>query len=172
VSQLTKLILTNIHIDRWVLKMNGTREGRGLAYFDVTSVKKLKFIRKKITMENPEELFNKTQNIILRYLPKKLVIVKNKLYRDFDEYVQEFTKKGGLIEASPSLVQKDIGSPGISFIIEPNGEINFLSTFEKIHAGLMSPCGYEMPQRSLPMINVSFHKINKFLGGINANIIG
>ena len=35
-----------------------------------------------------------------------------------------------------------------------NGQVNFLSTFEKINAGLMTPTGYEIPQRSLPNIDV------------------
>lgn len=47
VSHLTKLILTNIHIDRWIFKINGYSEGRGLAYFDLTSVKKLKKYKEK-----------------------------------------------------------------------------------------------------------------------------
>ena len=155
VSHLTKLILSNIHIDRWIFKINGKSEGRGLAYFDIMSVQKLKAIRKKISSSDPEELFKRTQNLLLRFLPKKLKIVRNNLYRDFEEYIEEFTRKGGMIEASPSLVQKDMGSPGLSFFIEPTGQVRFLSSFEKIYASLMTPCGYEIPQRSLPNINVS-----------------
>lgn len=81
-------------------------------------------------------------------------MIRTELFRDFQEYLDEFTRKGGMIEAAPSLTQKELGCPGISFLIEPNGQVNFLSTFEKINAGLMTPTGYEIPQRSLPNIDV------------------
>lgn len=154
VSHLTKLILTNIHIDRWIFKINGYSEGRGLAYFDISSVKKLKLTRKKITAKTPEQLFIQTQQQILRFLPSKLKIIRSQLFRDFQEYIDEFVRKGGMIEAAPGLTQKELGSPGISFFIEPNGDIEFLTTYEKINAGLMTPTGYELPQRSLPNIDV------------------
>lgn len=151
---MTKLILTNIHIDRWIFKINGYYEGRGIAYFDLTSIKKLKRIRRKITAKTPEELFTQTQQLILRFLPSKLKIVRKTLFRDFQEYVDEFIRKGGMIEAAPGITQKELGTPGISFFIEPNGEIEFLGSFEKICGGLMTPVGYEMPQQSLPNIDV------------------
>jgi hypothetical protein len=57
VSQLTKLILSNIHIDRWVFKINGEHQGQGIAYFDIHSSKAMKIVRNKIDKEPHEKLF-------------------------------------------------------------------------------------------------------------------
>ena len=67
------------------------------------------------------------------------------MYEGFEDYVQKFCEKGGMIEASPCIVQKDIGSPAIAFFIEPNGEHQVIGTYEKLNAGLMTPCGFDIP---------------------------
>lgn len=155
VPHLAKLIISNIHIDRWVFKMEGEHEGRGLAYFDITSVKSLNRLRKKIDTLEEEATFILVQRLLVSNLPKKLKIVKSSLYRSFHEYISHFIKKGGLIEASPSTLQKNMGFPGFTFIIEPDGTLDFLASYEKLHASLMTPCGYQVPQHSLPNINVA-----------------
>ena len=145
VPHLSKLILANIHIDRWVFKMEGEGGGRGIAYFDITSIKPLNKIRKKANQLESEVLFVMVQRLLIQMLPKKLKIVKSSLYRDFSEFINTFIKRGGVIEASPSILQKNMGFPGFSFILEPDGTLEFVSSFEKLNASLMNPCGYQIP---------------------------
>ena len=134
--------------------MEGESGGRGIAYLDISSIKPLNKIRKKINQLESEVLFVMVQRLLIQKLPKKLKIVKSSLYRDFSEFINTFIKRGGVIEASPSILQKNMGFPGFSFILEPDGTLEFVSSFEKLNASLMNPCGYQIPQHSLPHIDV------------------
>lgn len=53
------------------------------------------------------------------------------LYQSWKEYLQEFCKIGGVIEASPVCLSVKIGSPSVSFFIEPNGNILVLGSFDR-----------------------------------------
>lgn len=48
VTRLAQLILDNVHIDRWVFKINGESNGRGLAYFDLNSIKAFKKLKERM----------------------------------------------------------------------------------------------------------------------------
>jgi hypothetical protein len=67
------------------------------------------------------------------------------MYDGFEDFVSKFCEKGGMIEASPCIVQKDVGSPAISFLVEPDGGYQIIGTYEKLMAGLMTPCGFDIP---------------------------
>jgi len=108
-----------------------------------------------------EALFVVVQKLLIKFLPKKVKIVKPSLYRDFSEFISDFVKRGGIIEASPSILQKNMGSPGFSFLIEPDGTLEFLSSFEKVLSSLFNPCGFQIPQHSVPNVNVSFSINNR-----------
>lgn len=84
---MTKLILNNIHIDRWIFKINGEHNGNGLAYFDIHSSKALKLIRNKINDEPQEKLFEAVQLVLLRNLPQRLRITRQDLYPTFLDYI-------------------------------------------------------------------------------------
>lgn len=175
VTRLAQLILDNLHIDKWVFKINEETQGRGLAYLDLNTIKAFKSFKAQVFASNKSKNSNakksyignnvmkgevdwypKLTSILLKKLPGNLQIVRRKLYDGFKEYIDIFCERGGMIEASPCIVQKDIGSPAISFFIEPDGGHFIIGTFEKIHAGLMIPCGFDIPQRSLPELNVNF----------------
>lgn len=94
VVHLSKLILEMVHIERWVFKIDNESSGRGNAYFDVSSVQQLKNMRKKNKLLPEAEIFAKIQALLLRFLPKKLVIAKSKLYYDYEEYIEEFCSQG------------------------------------------------------------------------------
>lgn len=67
--------------------------------------------------------------------------------------MNEFSRNGGVIQAAPSQLSKKLGSPGITFLIEPNGEVKIISTYEKINAYPFMTCGYMSPQKCLPSLN-------------------
>ena len=60
--------------------------------------------------------------MLLKKLPGRLQIVRSNMYEGFHDFIDQFCSKGGMIEASPCIIQKDIGSPAISFFVEPDGE--------------------------------------------------
>lgn len=163
VPQLSRLIAENAHVDRWVFKINGEFEGRGIAYFDVTrkiksflGVKKLHTICKDIRCNQTEEDFAEIQRVLSKVLPKKISYANPCLYSDYFQFIEEFCRQGGIVEASPSSLSKDVSSPGVVFQIDPDGEVEIQTTFEKIISSPFSPCGMRFPQRSLPNLNVRF----------------
>lgn len=55
-----------------------------------------------------------------------------------------------MIEASPNCSQQSIGSPSVSFLIEPSGEIDVMGSYDKFAAKDMVNVGGHFPQISLP----------------------
>ena len=101
-----------------------------------------------------DEGYAEIQREVSRVLPKKLVLVKQGLYKDYYQYIEEFCRRGGIIEASPSSISKEIQSVGILFQVDPDGEVEIQTTYDKILFAPFSPCGYKFPQKSLPSMNV------------------
>jgi hypothetical protein len=79
-------------------------------------------LRKK-QLEINEELVDKIINILAKHLPKKVKIAMSRLYNGWRDFLECFCKVGGVIEAAPTCLSNQLGSPSISFLIEPSGEI-------------------------------------------------
>ena len=160
--QLAKLMLENIHVDRWVFKVDKEFEGRGIAFFDVSSSKKLQKMCKAIKNPNGEDEYAELQRLVSSLLPNKTVLVKPQLYKDYYDYIEMFCREGGVIEASPSAVAKEVQSPGVLFGIEPDGQVEIQSTFEKILSSPFSVCGFRYPQKCIPTLNVEWNDLGAF----------
>jgi hypothetical protein len=93
------------------------------------------------------------QGLLVKNFPKKLRYAYSNLYKSYSDYMGEFTRNGGMIQAAPSQLSKNLGSPGILFNIEPDGSVEILSTYEKINAYPFMSCGYVSPQTCLPALN-------------------
>jgi hypothetical protein len=52
-----------------------------------------------------------------KVLPKKIKIAMPSLYRNYDGYMAQFCKIGGVIEAAPLCNSSMVNSPSISFMI-------------------------------------------------------
>lgn len=169
--QLGRLIAENKHVERWVFKIDGECAGRGIAYFDVVGCEPLsKVIRLassagRHNFQNDPEmqtLLNLDQEglneeilrLVSRLLPKKLVIVKDFVYSDYYQYIEELARRGGMIEAAPSSLKKDTNTIGVLFQLEPDGEVEIQTTYEKLSSSPFSPSGFRFPQRILPNLNV------------------
>lgn len=48
VTRLATLIVENPHFDRWVFKIDGEIQGRGIAYLDLNTIKQFKAIRSNL----------------------------------------------------------------------------------------------------------------------------
>ena len=123
IPNLTKLIIENFHIERWVLKIDNENSGRGIAYFDITSVPEIASLRKEAHTYEENELHLELQSMLLKWFPKRLKFAYTNLYKNYGEYVSEFSRNGGVIQASPSQLSKKLGSPGITFSIAPDGDL-------------------------------------------------
>ena len=52
-----------------------------------------------------------------KVLPKKIKIAQPSLYRNYEDYIKQFCKIGGVIEAAPLCNSASVNSPSISFMI-------------------------------------------------------
>ena len=72
------------------------------------------------------------------------------LYSDWDEYFEHFCKNSGIIEACPTPnLSGVISSPAISFLIEPDGNFNFLCSYDKINTNAFRNIAAVSPQQSI-----------------------
>ena len=142
--QLAKLIANNLYVNTWLFKIDDEFNGRGHAQFSIDNVKSLADIRKK-QVEINEELVDKIMAILLKQLPRKVKLAQNRLYSGWQEYLDQFCRVGGVIEASPTCLSNQMGAPSIAFLIEPDGEIALVGSMDRfaardyINAGCLFP---------------------------------
>lgn len=116
--------------------------------------KKLWNLCNEITNKSADGYYVKIQHVLQTVLPQKLQFAKPNLYKDYYDYIGLFCKQGGIVEGAPSLVQKNVSSPGVIFTLEPDGEVEILTSFEKIISSPFNPCGFKFSQKSLPNLNI------------------
>jgi hypothetical protein len=158
---LTKLILSHIHIDTWIFKIDDENNGRGFAWLEVKSIKAIKSLR-KTKFDANEKLIERIQQLLHQELPHKVKIAMPTLYKNWQEYIADFCKSGGIIEAQPNCPLSSINSPSISFFIEPDGQIEVLGSYDRFCIRPFINGGCTFPQTSLPNINLS--TISKAIG--------
>lgn len=115
-------------------------------------IKSIKPYKKK-SSDISEELIQIIHQKIHKVLPKKTVIAMPSLYQSWKEYIAAFCKHGGVIEAMPSAFS-EIHSPSVSFLIEPDGKIQVLGSYERFNGKDFVNAGCFYPQTALPDINL------------------
>lgn len=101
-----------------------------------------------------ESIVRKLEEVIRKILPKKVKIAQSDLYTTFDSYIAQFCKVGGVIEAAPMCRPEQVQSPSISMLIEPNGNLEVIGSFDKFAASEYVNAGCFFPQKSLPAMNL------------------
>lgn len=86
-------------VDTWIFKIDDENNGRGIASFQVDSIREIKNLRKSNEQSIDSNFLKTFSEIIAEKLPKKLKIVVKSLYPTYKAYLQDFIKKGGIIEA-------------------------------------------------------------------------
>ena len=150
---LTKLIAHHLYINTWIFKIDNEFGGRGHASINVESIKTVMELRKK-KVEMTESIIRKLEEVIRKVLPKKAKIAQPTLYRTWDSYMAQFSKVGGVIEAAPLCPAAQVASPSISFLIEPDGTIQILGSYDKFAASDFVNAGCFFPQKSVPAMNL------------------
>lgn len=113
--------------------MDDEFQGRGHASLNVESIRTVNELRKK-KVEMTEGVISRLQEVLAKVLPKKVKIAQPSLYKNFDAFMKEFCKTGGVIEAAPMTCQlAEVKSPSVSFFIEPSGDIKLIGSFDRFY---------------------------------------
>lgn len=131
-------------MNNWIFKIDDEFNGRGHAYLNIDNIKPLADIRRK-QIEINEELVDKIITILQKNLAKKVKLSMNRLYNGWLEFLDAFCRVGGVIEAAPTCMSAQMGSPSICFMIEPDGEVQLIGSMDRfaardyVNAGCMFP---------------------------------
>ena len=56
------------------------------------------------------------------------------LFHNWAEYIEAFCRVGGVIEAVPTCLSNQMASPSISFVVEPDGEVQLIGSVDRFAA--------------------------------------
>ena len=76
------------------------------------------------------------------------------LFHSWAEYIEAFCRVGGVIEAVPTCLSNQMASPSISFIVEPDGDVQLIGSVDRFAAKEYINSGCFYPQQSLPNMNM------------------
>ena len=154
-------------------KSNLDTNGTGIAYLNTNKIDyinqliKEKKINKNFTIE--EKIFNQLKTIVT----KNVSFVYPNLYKNWKQFLKHFLSNKGIIECCPTKELNGImGRPCIPLLIEPNGKIKILPTFEKINVDYFKNIITISPQKCLEnaqLVQLA-DKIGNFL--FNRGIVG
>lgn len=156
-ESLTKLVTENLHVKRWLFKMDNEFDGRGTAFCDVTpylkcyswAVKECQRYGEKWTKKWAHEpTLIRVSAEIPEIMAHHATPVNSDLYPSWDRFLQDFLKRGGVIEACPP--SDSVTALSVDVLIEPTGETTLLSMGDQIHATSPFRCwGFSVPQTSV-----------------------
>lgn len=148
------MIANNLDVNVWIFKINDEFNGRGHASLDVEQVRTVVELRRK-KVEMTLAVIQRLQEVISKILPRKAKIAQPTLFKNWDTYMAEFCRVGGVIEAAPSICQlNQLQSPTVSFFIEPDGKVQLVGSFDKFAGAEFVNAGVFSPQTSLPQIDL------------------
>lgn len=162
-QSLSRLVAHNLFVSTWLFKIDDEVNGRGHASLNIEGVKSVVELRKK-KVEITEAVIDKICEVLRKVVPKKAKLAQPDLYRDWDEYIRQFCKVGGVIEATPMCSPASLASPSISFFVEPDGNIELIGSFDKFAAKEYVNAGCFFPQTSLPQMNLM--TISRAIGNV------
>lgn len=98
---MAKLISNNLYVNTWIFKIDDEFNGRGHAFLNIDNIKPLSLLRKK-QLEINEELVDRIIQILNVHLSKKVKLAMSVLYSNWQEFLEQFCRVGGVIEAAPT----------------------------------------------------------------------
>ncbi|KAK3732917.1 hypothetical protein QZH41_012675, partial [Actinostola sp. cb2023] len=162
-ESLAQLVTENLHVKRWLFKMDNEFDGRGTAYCDVTPYLKCyqwalkecnRYGEKWSKKWAHEPTLIKVSAEIAEILISHAQPVKKVLYPSWDLFLQDFLKRGGVIEACPP--SESVTALTVNILVEPDGDTKILSMGDQIHAASPFMCwGYSVPQASVDPVQLS-----------------
>lgn len=159
-NSLTLLIKNYLSVNIWIFKIDTEHAGRGIAYINLDKIKsfvELKKDRLNNVLVDESRFEAALKDILKRAVPKKVEIISNKLYKSWDEFFEEFCRCKGVIESCPTgSLSGIIGSPCISFMIEPDGTLNEICSYDKLNVNYFRNFGLISPQQTIPNLVRNF----------------
>ena len=135
-SSLAHLIASYPNINIWIFKCNLDSNATGIAYLNTNKIDIINQLKKEKKEKNisdeklQEKLFNQLKNILMKYV----CFAFPNLYKNWKDYLKHYLANKGAIECCPTKELSGImGRPCVPILIEPNGKIKILPTFEKIN---------------------------------------
>mmetsp|Transcript_5389 Transcript_5389/g.9928 ORF Transcript_5389/g.9928 Transcript_5389/m.9928 type:complete len:465 (+) Transcript_5389:1246-2640(+) len=151
-TTLTRLVAKNLHIETWLFKIDDEHGGRGIASLDLSTWKTFKNLRRlNVLSEGQQEALHRALH---SYVPSKVNILMPSLYPNWSAFLAEYTRAGGVIEATPFCLPSKVQTTYISMLLHPNSTVEVLSAFEKLNARNYMTMGYSFPQNALKNINL------------------
>ncbi|EDO37640.1 predicted protein, partial [Nematostella vectensis] len=156
-ESLSQLVTENLHVERWIFKMDSEFNGRGTAYCDVTPHLKCyswalkecqRYGEKWAKKWAHEPTLIKVSAEIPDILSRHAHPVNSELYPTWEGFLHDFLKRGGVVEACPP--SESVTALTVDVLIEPTGDSKILSMGDQIHATSPLMCwGYSVPQASV-----------------------
>ena len=176
-SSLVHLISSYPTINIWIFKTNLDNNAIGIAYLNTDKIDIINDFRKQIkTHKNIGDkknlkriFFFQLKNILMKYTS----FAYPNLYKNWNEYLKVFLLNKGIIESCPTKGLSGImGKPCIPILIEPNGIIKVLPSYEKINVDNFKNIINTSPQKCLD--ENEMNNLGKKIGNIlyEKNIVG
>uniref|UniRef100_A0A087XT62 IQ motif containing H n=1 Tax=Poecilia formosa TaxID=48698 RepID=A0A087XT62_POEFO len=137
---LAELIAQNIHIQRWLFKINVQRGGRDAAYCDVCHLGCYSWALQRYQYFG-SDLWHSTwvqETVMMKYLeeiPEWLIyytiLAKSSRFQSWSEFLKIFLRQGGVVEAYPP--SENVTYVTVDMLLEPNGEVTILSWGDQLH---------------------------------------
>lgn len=153
INKLTILVVKYPSVKAWLFKIDGEFGGRGLARFQLESIRVLNEALKNLGQIS-EDKISKIRDIVATILPSKLVPAHPSLYPSYAEYIDMLVSRGGIIEAAPECEESKISSPSLFFKIDPDGQITVLCAYDRLLSREYVNYACAFPQTSLPNLNI------------------
>ncbi len=129
----------------WLFKVDDEFGARGHASLDVEQVRTIVELRKK-KVEMTDAVIMRLQEVLNKVLSKKIKLAQPTLWKNWDHYMENFCRSGGVIEAAPPMCQiNQLQSPSVSFLIEPDGFVKLIGSFDKFSSAEFVNAGCFFP---------------------------
>ena len=154
---MAQAVTVNLHIQRWLFKLDDESDGRGVAYCDVVkhlncyswALKEMsKFGDKWSKRWAHEPTYVKILEEMPELLSRFARPANTDIYASWEVYLKAYLTQGGIIEAHPP--SDSITSLTVTMLIEPDHSVRLVSCGDHIHAESAYSCwGLSFPQTSV-----------------------
>ena len=104
-----------------------------------------------------DEIIQRLKMTLAKVIPKKVKLAQPTLWSGgWEQYITEFCRIGGVIECAPPMCPlNQLKFPSVSFLIEPDGFIKLIGSYDKYQGVEFVNVGCFSPQTSLPQIDLT-----------------
>uniref|UniRef100_A0A8C5MM00 IQ motif containing H n=1 Tax=Leptobrachium leishanense TaxID=445787 RepID=A0A8C5MM00_9ANUR len=158
-DSLGQLIVSNLHVSRWLFKVDNEFGGSGTAFCDIAMhLPSYSWALREQQRYGPDVWKQKwAQEKALRRIKGDLPVVlerhtetvDRRRYPTWESFIQALVSSGGIIEAYPPT--ESITCLTLDLLIQPDGGIDMVSCGDQIHGSSPFECiGTTVPQCSIP----------------------